>query len=98
MTRESDDAEGPSRWISAAVVVLFAAGFALGLLLYVLDPGSAAAGLLLKSSLLALMAAPIVRMLVAVSERIRWRDWTFLLMASIVAMELGIVLWRAANK
>jgi hypothetical protein len=85
-------------WVSVAIVVLFAGGFALGLLLYMLDPGSAPAGLLLESALLALMAAPVVRLAAAVSERLRWRDWSFLLMASIVAVELGIVLWRAANK
>jgi len=44
------------------------------------------------------MAAPALRILIAVAERIRRRDWVFVFMTAIVVIELGIVLWRAASR
>jgi hypothetical protein len=92
------DLEIRYRWVSATVVVLFGGAFAVGLILYFLDKNSAAALRTLEIGLLLLMFSPAVRIIVATAERLRRRDWAFLAMTAVVVMELGIVLWRAANR
>jgi len=98
VTARAGDLELRFRWVSVAVVILFGAALAVGLVFHALDQDSSPARLLLQAGLLLLMAAPGVRMLVATAERLRRRDWTFLAMISIVIVELGIVLWRAAHR
>ncbi|HVL68979.1 MAG TPA: DUF1634 domain-containing protein [Vicinamibacterales bacterium] len=85
------------RWVPALFIALFSAALGLGLVAHVLRPGPLSAGLL-QGGLVLLMAAPAARLLVAVLERIRRRDWTFVLMALVVAAELAVVMWRAATK
>jgi hypothetical protein len=93
-----EDLEVRYRWMSIGSVILFGVAFAFGLILYVLDRGSAASLLWLQAGLLLLMASPAVRMLVAGAERVRRRDWTFLALTAAVIGELGVVLWRAATR
>lgn len=92
------DLEVRYQWVSLAAVVAFGLALASGLLLYLLRPDSRAAQMLLQAGLVLLMLSPAVRLLVAVAERIRRRDWSFVLMTALVVVELGIVMWRAAQK
>ena len=86
------------RWLSIAAVVLFGAALAAGMVLHLASPGSVVSARLLQIGLVALMAAPGVRIVIAVAERIRTRDWPFVLLALTVVIELAIVLWRASAR
>jgi len=92
------DLEIRYRWMSIAVVVLFGATFAVGLILYVLDHESRAAAVVLHAGLILLMVSPAVRMLVAGAERIRRQDWAFLALMAVVVFEMALVLWRAITR
>jgi uncharacterized membrane protein len=50
----------------------------------------------LNAGLLLLIASPAARMAVALAERIRRADWTFVIMTVVIALELVVVLWRAS--
>lgn len=76
--------------VSLAAVCLVA-----GLLLFVLDPGSAAALKVLNVGLIVLMATPIMRVIVSVVEYVRIRDWFFVLTTLAVLAELGWTLFFA---
>ena len=84
------------RWMSVAMVGLFAMAFAIGLGLHVTDPGSGGAVFALHAGLLLLMVSPAVRMSVATAERLRKRDFAFAVMMLVVVLELAIVLWRSS--
>lgn len=90
------DLEVRYRAVPAGVVALFGIAFAVGLVLYLLDPGSAAAAVVLTGGLILLMAAPAVRLLLVFAERMRRRDWLFVVMTAVVLLELAIVFGRAA--
>jgi len=94
----TEDLEGRLNWLSIALVALFGLAFAAGLLLHVRRPGSPEASLALHAGLVLLMASPALRLLIALMERVRRRDWTFVAMTLIVALELTIVMWRASAK
>ena len=85
-------------WVSRTNVVLFGAAMVAGLVLHLALPYGVLSVRLLQAGLVLLMAAPALRILTAVAERIRRRDWVFVLMTAIVAIELGVVLWRAASR
>jgi hypothetical protein len=85
-------------WVSRTNVVLFGAAMAAGLVLHLASPYGVLSVRLLQAGLVLLMAAPALRILIAVVERIRRGDWVFVLMTAIVVVELGIVLWRAASR
>jgi hypothetical protein len=85
-------------WVGIASVVAFGALLAAGIVLHVADPGGAASRGMLEAGLVTLMFAPAVRLSLAVAERVRRRDWTFVLMTAVVVLELAIVMWRAASK
>jgi len=94
----SADIEVRLRWLTLAAVALFGVALVAGLLLHLSSPGSAVSVGFLQTGLVLLMTAPALRILVAVAERVRRRDWPFVLMTLIVALELAIVLWRASGK
>ena len=91
----SEDLEVRLNWISIALVALFGLAFGIGLVLQIRRPGSPEASLVLQAGLLLLMASPAARLLIALVERIRRSDWTFVIMTVIVAAELALVMWRA---
>jgi hypothetical protein len=93
-----EDLEVRYRWLSIVVVVLFSASFTVGLVLYLVQPESPVSLLALHTGLVALLASPGVRMAVAAAERIRRRDWVFVVMMLVIAAEIAFVLWRAATK
>ena len=86
------------RWVSITAVVLFAVALTLGMLLHLVSPGGTVSTGFLQAGLVALMVTPGIRILIAVAERIRTRDWGFVLLAAIVVLELAVVLWRAASR
>ena len=98
MTGTPEDLEVRYRWLSIAVVILFGLAFMVGLTLYVIEPESPAARVALQAGLIALLASPVVRMAVAGAERIRRRDWVFVVMMMVIAGELAFVFWRAVTK
>lgn len=85
-------------WLAIAAVALFGVTLAAGLLMHVVSPGSATSQTLLEAGILFLMLAPAMRVIIAVAERVRRRDWRFVLMTVAVAVELGVVMWRASQK
>jgi hypothetical protein len=97
MTPRSRSLEHRYRWLSAGIVAAFSLTFAIGLVLYVLEPGGRAAAMALQLGLVLLMASPAVRMMVATAERVRLRDVAFIMMTIAVVVELGIVFWRAGG-
>jgi hypothetical protein len=84
------------RWMSVAMVGLFALAFAIGLGLHLTDPGGPGAMFALQAGLILLMVSPAVRMGVATAERLRKRDYAFAVMTLVVLLELGIVFWRSS--
>ena len=84
------------RWMSVAMVGLFALAFAIGLGLHLVDPGGAVAMFALQAGLILLMVSPAVRMGVATAERLRKRDYAFAVMTLVVLLELAIVFWRSS--
>ncbi len=97
MTRKAD-LEVRFGWVAVAVVVVFGALLATGLLLHIADPGAAASRAMLEAGLVTLMLAPAVRLTIAVAERVRRREWGFVIVTAIVVIELAFVMWRAASK
>jgi uncharacterized membrane protein len=72
-----------------AGVMLSSACLAIGLVLSLsLAAAASAAGILLQVGILVLLATPIARVLVSVSEYIRERDWRFTTLTLIVLVEL----------
>ena len=98
MTPTDSDLEVRFRWVSTAFVALVGACLALGLALHVAQSGGPDSVALLQGGLVLLMSAPAARLLVALVERIRRRDWTFVAMTLIVAVELALVMWRASRR
>lgn len=98
MTVMSADLEVRFRWVTAGFIVLFSAAFGAGLALHVWKPGGDESQGLLQAGLVLLMVTPAARLVVALMERIRRRDWLFVLMTVVVAIELAIVMWRASQK
>lgn len=100
MRKEVDPAslEVRFRWLSVTIVVAFGAALMAGTILHVLAPNSAISLGFLHTGIIMLMTAPALRIVIAVAERVRRRDWTFVVMTVIVVIELAIVMWRAASK
>jgi uncharacterized membrane protein len=86
------------RWLSVLIVVAFGTALMAGLVLHVAVPGSPASVLFLQTGIVMLMTAPALRIVIAVAERIRQQDWTFVMMTVLVVAELAFVLWRASLK
>jgi Kef-type K+ transport system membrane component KefB len=96
VTKRPRSFEHRYRWMSVAMVGLFALAFAIGLGLHLTNPGSESARFALHAGLILLMVSPAVRMSVATAERLRKRDFAFVVMTVVVLLELAIVLWRAS--
>lgn len=85
-------------WVGIASVIVFGALLAAGLFLYVVNPAGSAGRVILEAGLVMLMVAPGIRLTIAVAERVRRRDWVFVVLTLVVVVELALVMWRAANK
>jgi hypothetical protein len=79
-------------------VAISAALLAVGLGLWVFAGPTRAAAALLRAGLIALMATPMVRVLVSLAEYLRFRDWLFAAMtASVLLVLLASVLIALAH-
>ena len=84
-------------WLVKAGVALSGVALGAGLALHVAGrTGNAAT--LLATGLILLMAMPATRVVIAVLERVRIRDWRFVLVTLAVLIELSISMWLAAQK
>ena len=68
---------------------------AIGLAWSLASPGAAAAGLPLTIGLMVLMATPVTRVATSVVEYAVQRDWLFVLLTSIVLLEISASLIAA---
>lgn len=69
-----------------------------GLLFWLRDPAGAAPAWLLNAGLVTLMATPILRVVVSVSEYVRLRQWFFVAVTIAVLAELTVTVWAALYK
>lgn len=73
-----------------AGVIISACLLAAGLVLWLRDPQGGSTVWLLDAGLLALMATPILRVVVSFAEYLRLRDWLFAAMTMLVLAELTL--------
>jgi len=78
-----------------AGVFASAAFLVAGLLLWLRDPTGSAAAWLLNAGLVTLMATPILRVVVSVTEYVRLRQWFFVAVTIAVLAELTVTVWAA---
>jgi uncharacterized membrane protein len=69
-----------------------------GLALWLVDPHGGVAVALLNAGLIALMATPILRVVVSFAEYVRMRDWFFAAMTIAVLGELMLTLLVAFRR
>jgi uncharacterized membrane protein len=69
-----------------------------GLLLWLVEPHGALGLALLNAGLIALMATPILRVVVSFAEYVRMRDWFFAAMTIAVLAELMLTLFVALRQ
>lgn len=92
------DLENRLLWIVKAGVVASGAILAAGLVLHMLDADQPAARALLAIGLMLLMSVPALRVILATAERMRRRDWYFVIATVLVLVELSVALWFAAGR
>jgi uncharacterized membrane protein len=88
------DAEGPplERWVGRVLrigVMASSACLTIGLVLVLTSGGQGgAAGILLQTGVIVLLATPVARVVVSTVQYIIVRDWTFAVLTMIVLVEL----------
>jgi hypothetical protein len=88
------------RWLTAGMVAsatCLVAGLTLTLVDRALGPEHAGPHPLIDVGLIILMVTPLVRILFALSEEIRARNWFFAGITLIVVAVLGATLWTAVR-
>ena len=93
-----DNLEDRFLWIIKGGVFGSGLLLAAGLALHLARPDQAAARSLLAVGLIVLMAVPAGRLLLASAERIRRRDWLFLLATLLIVIELSLTMWFASRR
>ena len=93
-----DDLEDRLLWIVKAGVLTSGLALAAGLVLHLLRGDQAASRSLLALGLLCLMAVPGVRVVIATAERVRRRDWYFVVATVVVLVELSLAMWFASRR
>jgi uncharacterized membrane protein len=79
-------------------VTLSALGLAVGLAVWLARPDLQESGWLLQGGLFALMATPVVRVLVSLAGYVRMRDWLFVATTAAVLVELAVSVMSAVHK
>jgi hypothetical protein len=79
---------------------LFASGGALaaGLGVHLLGGDRPLSRSLLALGLVLLMTIPALRVVIATAERVRRRDWYFVLATVVVLVELSVTMWFASQR
>jgi uncharacterized membrane protein len=78
-------------------VTLSALALSLGLAVWLARPDLPESGWLLRGGLFALMATPMVRVVVSLAGYIRMRDWVFVATTIVVLVELAISVMSAIH-
>jgi uncharacterized membrane protein len=86
--REAFRLEATVGLVLRAGVMLSSACLALGLVLSLSGAAAPAAGLLLQIGILTLLATPVARVIISITEYVRERDWRFTTLTLIVLVEL----------
>lgn len=76
-------------------VVVSAVALLIGLVLYLISPGSRVSHALLVAGLFALMATPMLRVIVSFAEYVRMKDWFFMATTIVVIGVLAISVFLA---
>lgn len=82
-------------WLVRAMVIVAAAALAAGLFLQIATSSAAVALTLLHAGLIVLMATPVLRILIALAERLRRQDLQFIAITVVVLLELSLTMWLA---
>jgi uncharacterized membrane protein len=69
-----------------------------GLIVHIVLSNESLAQRILRAGLVLLMATPVLRIVIAVADRVRRRDIQFVVITLIVVLELGVTLWYAATR
>lgn len=85
-------------WVGLTAVVLSALALAAGLGCHVADQNAALSARLLQAGFVILMATPILRVLISTAERMRQRDWTFVVVTVVVLAEVALAAWFAGQR
>lgn len=75
-----------------------AAALVLGLILYFVAPDAKPSAFLLSAGLIALMATPLLRVVVSIAEYLRMRDWVFAALTIVVLAELMVTMVYALRQ
>ena len=94
----SRDLEDRLLWIVKTGVLASGLTLAAGLALHVFQGDTSAARSLLALGLVLLMSVPAVRVVLAIAERLRRRDWYFVTATLIVLVELSVAMWFASRR
>jgi uncharacterized membrane protein len=92
------DVEDRLLWIVRGAVLASGAALASGLVLHIARGDHPAARLLLAIGLMLLMSIPAARVVIATAERVRRRDWYFVVATLVVLVELCLALWFASRR
>lgn len=92
------DLEERFLWVVKAMVVVGGLALAAGLLMHVAWPDKPVANTYLQAGLMLLMATPVLRIVIAVAERIRRRDLQFVVVTAVVLLELSLTMWYATTR
>ncbi len=92
------DVEDRLLWFVRGAVLASGAALACGLLLHVARGEETASRSLLALGLMLLMSIPAARVLIAAADRVRKRDWYFVVATLVVLVELCVALWFASRR
>ena len=92
------DVEDRLLWVVKGAVLTSGAALACGLGLHVARPDHPIAQSLLAIGLILLMGIPAARVVIATAERVRRRDWYFVVATLVVLLELCVALWFASRR
>lgn len=87
MTVESDRLERTIGIVLRAGVTISSICLAAGLIMAIVQ-GPGTADILLAAGVVILLATPVARVLISIVEYVRERDWTFVVLTTIVLIEL----------
>ena len=92
MTGDHEGRVAPlERWVGAVLragVMASSACLAVGLVLVLFTGAGGAAGILLQTGIIVLLATPVARVVVSTVQYVIARDWTFAALTVIVLVEL----------
>lgn len=92
------DLEARFLWIVKGGVIASGLTLATGLALHLSQGDHEASRLLLALGLILLMSVPALRVIIAAAERVRRRDWYFVIATIVVLVELAVTMWFAAAR